>query len=111
MKVHSLILAGALLAMSAATASAETLTPDVYLAQVRERSRELVTGPSAFANARLTRDEKLPTFPVFSYDRYDTRAYSAGVQGRTRFGLTAKLVHGLCRRVGSGLRRDSALVL
>ncbi len=57
----------------------------------RERSKDLITSPSAFANARFSRDEKLPTFPVFSYDRYDTRNYSAGVQGRSRFGLAAKL--------------------
>lgn len=57
----------------------------------RERSKELVTSLSAFANARATRDEKLPTFPVFAYDRYDTRYYSAGLQGRSRFGLSTRL--------------------
>ena len=96
--------------LAAPSSYADALSLDAYLGQVRakhqgvEGAREqsaganeqsvegdILTAPSFFADASMTRDASIPQLPIFDYDRLITNTYSFGFNENFAFGLQAKL--------------------
>jgi outer membrane protein TolC len=59
----------------------------------RGREKDLAFAPSVFFDAQAVSDSKLPSLPIFTYDREITENYSLGVSQTTPYGLQGKLYY------------------
>lgn len=105
----------ALLAMLPFTAdSAETVSAEDYLKEVRAKNQEvqgaivasegslkrsgeasLTTSFVLFSDGEFASDAMLPLVPLFSYDRVETTRFNLGVRKLTTFGMEAKAYYRL----------------